>query len=501
MNYHLAGASILCAVMVILGLNRGFDFSDEGLYVMLADPHQENVAGIFNYDLFFKLLHLATGYSFSIIDLRILRLLSYFVGAWALTGFWRNISGEQEPRLKIFWISTLGLFAGYAFLPPTLSYNSLTVVLVCLWLNLLSKEKISLATYIYLGLILSVLVYVKVSIAILLFPMTSLILIFWRKSKVLSSILLLFPLIFLELVFLALFNENAWSRLVEGIPMNTQRTGYDVILMLESIAVGGFWITLMGLIFFGVGYFRKNQSSFYPAMQIIGGIAALVVCYLTHITDEWNHLVLLFVAGYFGFQFGLGAFRLNNSNLWILLLLLLPFILHFGSNVYWLRIGIHYLIFWILAIFWLYKKLDLEFRIMTSILVVMLVFYGIWWHPFRHEKPLWSAKIAWQIGERETIFLDPELVQILSDVKRLKNQPANSQVLAAYRIPGFAWLIGANTPFSPGIWDKAQLNSFFKDKPTAMIYNKFQKLPENWRFNNRQDLGVYRGDSLQLLWD
>jgi len=501
MNKLLAGASILCVVMVICGINRGFDYSDEGLYVMLADPFQENFAGIFNYDLFFKLVHLPTGYSFSIVELRILRLLSYFLGAWALVGFWKNISGEQKPRFEIFWISCLGLFAGYAFLPPTLSYNSLTVVLVCFWLNLLSKEQISRSSYFFLGLILAVLVYVKVTVVLLLFPLTILVLILRKKFKIFSSLMLILPLILFEFSFLALFRESALTRLQEGIPMNTTRTGYQVGLMAKCVAVGGFWITLMGSLFFGLGYLKRSKNSFYPAMQILTGFAVCVIGYLTHITDEWNHLVLLFFSAFFGFQFGSGIFKLSKTNLWIPLLLLLPFILHFGSNVYWLRIGIHYFVFWILAGLWLYKNLNWEMEIVISLLCIMLVFNGIWWHPFNHEKPLWSEKTAWQIGERENLFLDPELVEILSEIMKFNDRNANSQLLAAYRIPGLSWLVGVTIPFSPGIWEKAQLDGFYEDKPKAMIYNKLQNLPESWQFNHSQYLGTYRSDSLQLLWD
>lgn len=501
MNKLLAGASILCAAMVILGLNRGFDFSDEGLYVMLADPFQENVAGVFNYDLFFKLIHHSTGYSFSIIDLRILRLFSYFAGAWALARFWTNISGKEKFRFEIFWMSCLGLFVGYAFLPPTLSYNSLSVVLVCFWLNQSSHDQVSVTTYFFLGLILAVLAYVKVTVVLLLFPLTLLILIFRKKFKIFSSLLLILPLILFELCFLALFRENALTRLQEGIPLNTQRTGYNLGLMVKSTAVGGFWILSCGMLFFGLGYFKKSKSSFFIAMQIITGFVIVVISYLTHITDEWNHLVLLFVAAFFGFQYGYGNFKLTKTNLWILLLFLLPFILYFGSNVYWLRIGIHYLVFWILAGLWLFKNLDWEMEIVISLLCIVVVFNGIWLHPFRHEKPLWSEKIQWQIGEREIVFLEPELVAILIEISKFKDQQANPGLLAAYRIPGLSWLVGANTPFSPVIWEETQLKALFDSKPKAMIFNKLHNLPEGWKFKHSRYLGAYRSDSLQLLWD
>jgi len=86
--------------MVLLVINRGFDVSDEGLYVLLAHPLQENQGGIFNYDLFFKLFHQITGIHFGIVGLRILRLFIYCLGALALAIFYRNLKFEKQLSLK-----------------------------------------------------------------------------------------------------------------------------------------------------------------------------------------------------------------------------------------------------------------------------------------------------------------------------------------------------------------------------------------------------------------
>ena len=120
-------AVMACVFLVFTGINRGFDISDEGLYVLLADPRQDNVAGIFNYDLIFKLIYQGIGYSFSLVELRILRLIGYLMGALALTGFWKNVSAEPKMSAEVFWISCLGLFSVMVFclLPyPTIRSRS-----------------------------------------------------------------------------------------------------------------------------------------------------------------------------------------------------------------------------------------------------------------------------------------------------------------------------------------------------------------------------------------
>lgn len=501
MDKLLAAASIICITIVLLGVNRGFDISDEGLYVLLADPLQQNMAGIFNYDLFFKLLYRIIGYSFSLVELRIFRLLSYLAAAWALAGFWKNISGESTIRTEIFWIACLGLFAGYAFLPPTLSYNSLTVVIICFWLFLVSRKQMSLKSIALMGLALSFLVYVKVSLALILYPLTFAILLKGKKAKPVQLLGTLVPIILLELAFQIVLNENVITRLQEGIPLNSSRNGYQLKMMILSIGIGGFWLTLAGLIGFALGYLQRTKNSFLTAAKIIAGYGFAFICYITHITDEWNHLVLVFSAALFGFFFGWGEFKLLMTNLWILLLLALPFLLHFGSNVYWLRIGVHYWVFWILAFRWMLKFTYWEMNLGLAIFAVLLVFNGIWAHPFGQDKPLWAEKTELKIGERQTLYLDPELAKISLELNKFKGEKGENKLLTAYRSPGLAWLSGSQIPFSPGIWDKNQLEYFLENKPERMIYNNLYPLPQNWRFAHQQDLGIFQGDTLLLLWD
>ncbi|WP_111672171.1 hypothetical protein [Algoriphagus litoralis] len=501
MTKILFGATLLCVVIILAGINRGFDISDEGLYLLLANPLQQNQAGIFNYDLFFKAIFKVTGYSFSLIELRILRLLGYGMAAWALMGFWKNISNQAKAKTEIFWLSCLGLFTGYGFLPPTTSYNSLTVVLTCFWLFLMTKEEKSFRRILGLGVLLAIWIYVKISLVFVFFPLTLLILIFWQKVKPIYVLGLLLPMIFSELFFLTFLDENAWLRLQDGIPLNTQRNGYQYFLMLKNIAVGGFWSFSMGLLFMGIGYFRKSESSLYPALKLITAYFSLLIAFLTHITDECNHLFLLAAAAFLGYQLGVGAFKPSKTNLWILLLLILPFLLHFGSNVYWLRIGIHYLVFWILAARWILKDLKWELNLASLLICLLLVFNGIWWHPFGHEKPLWSQKVPWHMEDGTQLFLDPDLVDIVSEIKEFKIQYSKAEVLAAYRIPGLSFLAGSTLPISPAIWDKSQVNAQFSGKPKMMIYNKFEDLPESWSFRYQKELGVFRSDTLLLLWD
>ncbi|RIW12266.1 hypothetical protein D0X99_19480 [Algoriphagus lacus] len=502
MGKILPASAILVVFMIMAGLNRGFDISDEGLYVLLADPLQANVAGIFNYDLLLKLNYQLFGYSFSLVELRFLRLLLYLAGAWALIGFWKNVAEEHKLDWSHFWILCLGIFSGYAFLPPTLSYNSLTVVLTCFWLKLISEAEFSVKTVILLGVVLAFFAYVKISLVMIFILMTILAILFLKKENPFKVVLLFLPFIFLELIFFMLLDENALTRLTDGIPLNRQRPTYQLVHLIKSVLVGVFWVAIPAFFFFGVGYLgRTKKNALYNIMAIVAIGGFCLVCFLTHVTEEWNHIVLIFSAAVLGYYFGKGPSPFGILNLWAIILFLLPFLLHFGSNVYWLRIGIHYWVFWIMAFFLLSKIEPRKLSIPISFISLVLVFNGIWWHPFGLDTPLWTEKVEWIRNGNETIYIDREQVELAKKIKEWKSLSGNTELLAAYRIPGLVWLADLRIPYSPGFWEERQLIIFFKSQPKEMIYCNLEALPKDWSFGHAKNLGQIQGNNFQLLWD
>ncbi|MBN7812929.1 hypothetical protein J0A68_18375 [Algoriphagus sp. H41] len=484
--------------MVLAVANRGFDISDEGLYVLLADPLQENQAGIFNYDLFFKLLFRATGYSFSLVELRILRLLSYLLGAWALAAFWKNIRSEVKLSAEMFALCFLGLLFGYGFLPPTLSYNSLAVVLLCFWLYHVSFPQADLGRMLFIGVILGLLVYVKISLALVFYPLTLFIL--WKKTRPASLFALFLPLLLLELLCQAVVGESASSRLALGIPQTGLRPGYQVGVMLKVIAVGVLWTLLPAGAFALLGYLRRTRQVYFYLLLLPVIVGAIWICKLTSIAEEWTHVVLIGGAGLLGFCFAYYPRLPVKFNPWAVLLFLFPYLLHFGSNVYWLRIAVHYGVFWMLGLYFCFGHLRKEVLVLASVFAVVLVFNGLWWHPFGQDEALWKEKVAWVRPGGGQVYLDPVLVKILKGMDGDKTGERAGELLAIYRMPGLAWLSGKRLPNTPGIWDREQLDFFIRHQPEQVVYNQQQALPAEWVFGHRHVLGTYQQDSLIKLW-
>ncbi|WP_026952162.1 hypothetical protein [Algoriphagus mannitolivorans] len=466
-------------ILVLGGVDRGFDISDEGLYALLAHPLQDNFAGIFNYDLFFKACYKLFNLHFGLIELRIIRLLSYFLGAFALAVFLRNVTKANKIQNLDFGISLLGLLAAYAFLPQTLSYNHLSVVLTCFWLALISGNIQKPAVLTLLGLVLALLAYVKIPTAVLLF-LGTFIFVILQKAPRGYLVLLLIPFVLLELIFFYFLQSSAIQRLWSGLGLMIGRPDYALITLVKHTLVGVFWI---GLSVGGSWMIHRLLShKSFKFICLFLWLSGLI--WLTHITEEWNHVALLFTAQLFGIL-GLRLdmdFWKNPARNWILLLAIMPFLLHFGSNVYWLRIGIHYWVFWILALFiWTRntpgfqaKTLELGLGILTCI----LIFTGVWWRPFE-QKSLWNYQVNWEYLPGKSIKLMPEQVQKLKDLQSREDIQSQQQLLAVYRISGIPFLLGKTMPKSPGFWDENQLKGFFlKNLPDLpLIYNPISDLP------------------------
>ncbi|MEB2777542.1 hypothetical protein SYJ56_19660 [Algoriphagus sp. D3-2-R+10] len=505
MSKILAGFTFLSLLLILLGINRGFDISDEGLYMLLANPAQENIAGIFNYDLFFKLFYNVTGIEFGIVGIRGLRLFFYFLAAISLTYFWRNLTGEGKLSINHFFIFLLGVFAGYGMQPPSLSYNSLSVVLACFWITLISQANRSFFRDLLLGLVLALLFYVKITSCLGLGLVTA-IFIYYKKQldwKSISGILL--PLIFLETIFLLFLDDNGLVRLLEAIDMMGNREDYRFSLLLKYSLVGVFWLVIVSLPFFAAGYSRKLHYYLSNGLLCIGTLALVVVSYFTTITDEWNHILLLLAAGVLAFQFGFvqGKNILEKQWVLIVLLLIIPFLLHFGSNLYWLRLGIHYLVFWLMAIVFLSNSLQpLRRKLLhgcIAILTLTVVLNGIWINPFEQES-LWHSTETWEYKPGKTILLSKDQVHFLSEAKQFVTDKAS--LLVFYKIPGLAFLLNKNIPKSPGYWRKDHLESFFPQEipGDVIFYCPYDSLPPNLNFNTQKILEMPNEEQLQVLW-
>lgn len=492
--------------MILFGINRGFDFSDEGLYVLLADPAQQNIGGIFNYDLFFKLFYKISGIQFGVVGLRVIRLLSYFLAAFALAVFWKNINNHPRISLPIFLLSLAGLFAGYGFLPPSLSYNSISVVAVCIWLAIVSKIDLKLKDWLILGIVFCTLFYVKITVGLLLGLLTLGYFLLTKALQLPKLFVLLSPFLLFEGIFYLLLQENGTTRLLSEYGFLYHRQDYSIISLIKYTAVGSFWVLLIGIPFWVASQIKKQGFQYFKWILAAGGVLMVTVFYFTFITSEWSHAVLLFT--FAGISWQLGTMDISSltsrESLFIATLILFPFILHFGSNVYWMRLGIHYWVFWLLALVLLTQKKPPTFQTglyaLAAFSSIVLVIFGIWLTPFEGVY-LWNASEKWEYQPGKHIFLSQTYIDFLSEIKDEIGE--EDMMIALYSNPGLLYMLGRTSPYSPGFWKASQAKALLKGEADLKIilYNQLDEFPfEEMDWLNQKELTQPNGEKLLILW-
>lgn len=494
--------SILTLLVIVLGIPRGFDFSDEGLYVLLADPNQLNTNGPILYDLFFKLIHKFSGIQFHIQELRWVRLIGILSSVFALY-FFTNQLWKEKSNSGFGWILFLGLLCSYSFLPPSLSYNSLLLIGTSWWLYFLSKSDAPSAFL--SGAIVALLCYVKLPAAGLLMVIS--LVLFWVKwrSKVVWILLgFIATLSLWELVFYWNFSDGLLNRSTFYLTNSIPRPSYELLPLLKSSGVGVFWISLAFSISYLMRKFSFQRESWKGITYFLGIFFIGLIAWFTHITHEWNHLVLLFTGVLVGWVFG--EIQLRNTSLfnqpYLIMLLVLPFVLHFGSNVYWLRLGIHFWIFWILALylFWENGRKFIGFGI--GPLTFLLVLNGIWLNPFE-QRPLWEAEYEWKYGADHSIFLNEEQITLLENLQEIKKVTQSNEIACAYRNPGMAYLVGMKNWGKIGFWEKSELESHISERLLqSMIFYHLDSLPPSFGSGfHRKSIGSYQEIDIEILWE
>ena len=128
-------SSLLCVICYYLlwGLNKGFDLTDEGFY-MVSYSEPDKVLPIWRYEI---LLQPFIGWmDLGVIGYRTLRLImtiaaSVFFASgfhkWMLCNNWFQKNGGTGQAGIIIWI-IIGSLLSYSLFPATLSYNSLTLI-------------------------------------------------------------------------------------------------------------------------------------------------------------------------------------------------------------------------------------------------------------------------------------------------------------------------------------------------------------------------------------
>jgi hypothetical protein len=171
------------------------------------------------------------------------------------------------------------------------------------------------------------------------------------------------------------------------------------------------------------------------------------------------------------------------------LLIGFPFFLHFGSNVYFLRLAIHYWVFWLLSLMILMegrpKLRTLIYERILPFASVLLVLNGVALYSFGGYQ-FFQKTNHWEYRKGKSILLPADQVTILEDIQKRLDSSSTTQPLAIFHNPGTLYLLGYTHPYTPGIWSPNQLHYYFNndDNLNTILYNRAYDFPyqeENWK--------------------
>lgn len=526
--------SILLAFVVfvlIWGINKGFDLSDEGLY-MLNFLYPNETAPYWKYGVLFN--QIFGWLDFQVIEYRALRLVLTLFSTWVLTwGFWHWMKNNtffnskfQFSRLGIFAFLSLGSLVGYSFGPQTLSYNSLLNIDLQFILGLFfyylfanqKHQKIKAwASLSGIGFILMLMFFTKFSAAILVLGA----LVFWIalfhinrnkffKNLILDNLFLLVGIIF-GLNYFALSSDSLsdlfaeLSNSLSTVPGHDLTTIYktytvssrfafvDSVLWMFEIPIlfllliwfksemkqGDFLFIFLGILiytcvrFFLKDYFKSGlihvNTAFYPYISIL--FSFLVLHFLIHFKNKKEKITIpkreVYLVSFLLFFIPILASAGTNNSLPLQCVLFL-------SN--W------FLLFYILLIriseFIQNKFFAICIVIFIGIISVSQTIFGFVYAPYRLNGNLFAQKENVENLEKvKNLKLDLQSKNFIlkidsilnSKIKRLENQP----MISVNASPGIVYLLNGISPGSG--WYKYyehELNCFNIQKSNLENLNK-----------------------------
>lgn len=495
--YSLAGLFLLILSTLLFFVGRGFDLSDEALYLMGFKYSQE----LKNSFSFFQplIVHLLPFWEISIVGLRVLKILlllvSTFMFCWS-TIKWLSNEGfaldNKYMRYSCYLFVGIGSFLSYAGGPSSLSYNTLSYVFIAFIFSLatfnLCDYKFNVIYFlrsVFIGFFLFCLSLTKISNL----PFVLLVvLIFWflkyfkiRDIKqVLTHIFceltgyLIGSIIFYIIYFYSFEEFTNWTlEYVKTLGSiedhNLSDLLWSYLLQAYSLAVPLLKLLLI-LLSFDLLFLilRKRGAAFFqnPSLIIIWGFVVFFV--LVSLKKIFIHYHMLF---YISFLVVIIKMLLLNYVyfkeklikpqlfLFFAILLVIPFGGSFGTgNNIFCQISF-YMTFWFIVFYFFlnylfgqkYTMATNGIIILISVITSVYIFYYHLIYPYRVNGTLFSQnEVIIEQGNSSSIKVDVGTKNTVDQIKNVLS--ANSSFKASdliftynYEI-GLVYLVGGKTP-------------------------------------------------------
>lgn len=494
-------------VVLVWGMNKGFDFSDEGFSLLSLTNGQEQ--GMEIMPVYVVLQKLFSAFNPGVVFYRLLRLMLFLTGmaifVTGLISYLRRIAPETNwPLFSITYpIAVLCGLINYSIFYQSLSYNSLTFILILIASGFLlkslshsgnaSQNRVSLLQM-AVGLSCGILFQVKLSSGILL-SVASLFLLVTsipekeKRKFILETIVVFVSGFSVSLLLLyvagsspvefaanfkmasAILPGHQFSQLLEVYRDDLEKNFLDVIMYHKSFLLMPVVLWLMyryefmkmfvlTVIFCCILLIMKfiDQGWYKSGME---GISSASMVYILLI---WFYIVFILME--FIFILMIKKNKPTTSSLlrsWpvFLLLFFCPFAASAGTNN---PISVHitqFLFFWIILLLIFIKIIadqNCLTKFVSALLALMLLLmvsaqflYGYIRSPYRLNQALNHQTIKLEAGTRSgSLLLDETTCNFVNTIMNILKQhgyhDGDYHALSLYSYPGLVYLSGANSP-------------------------------------------------------
>ncbi len=489
-QFTLANAiTVFMTVMLVLAVgivlwttNKGIDLSDEGLSLALANPDIANFDSVIRYDIIFKLIYRVTHWELGLIELRLLRITGLAV---VLYFAFKNKDFKLSLIDKL--LLALSLMAGYSILTESLSYYSLILFFSFfhIYFFLGSLKKGDFTVSLWAGVCIALAFMVKPPSAILLFGGTTGLLLlkslFEKNASVIKYVVFATLgglIIFVSFHFV--FPEFSPIGVIRsGMELsNSDKGNYKGVSILFSLIASLKWVLFLVISgYLGAVFLTKRKTNFFiAALALLLSIGIIVFFFYKHYgSNEFDGLgysamvITSLIMGSFIVLGNVKEWPIEKKLLGIVLFAS-PFICQFGSNVYFFRSGVHYLVFWVLLLL-LFKtnkeiqSMKMYFGLALSVLVARGAYANLIQHPIKQPEII-HANVQYTYHKDHTIYLNPAQASYLNQLKKVLHQHSNSDnkdyVIGMYCLPGHIVMTDMKVFYNPFIWNRQQLRFFVK---------------------------------------
>lgn len=498
--------------ILFYSIDKGIDLTDEGLYLALSQPTQENYFAQLNQKVIFDIFYNFFGISFGLIGLRILKfifLIVSFMAFYPLLNYF---------KIKLFWkiFCFFGLFSQYAYFSQSLSYNTLAFFFYCLFFSFLfiyifySKN---LLFVLFAGVFASFAFLAKSTTGLLLvvFGLLFCLLLTFKLTKkheavlIFSSFLVGFSI--MQFAFgLSSKEYNFFQTILNGFDLSSYNSTHNTLALLKYPLSSFRWIIVLILAGYFIRISIQEKKLNFKIILFLLGLSLFFWFILSHDrldiyrTYEFSFLALTYLL--IGFSMtSIVNFQLEKKLL-LFLILISPLIVSFGTNSYYFKGGVLYSFFPFLILAILNNNIDIYSNyikyigLLVIILITSKIFLNVIYMPFKQPQLLGSFTKYSYLTDK-SIYLPDSYNYYLTDLKQIfeKYTGTTDKILGLYEMPGDILLAGRFHAINPCFWEPYQLEFYLKKARESGMLSEVKFVLSKEIFSPSD----FYGDELQVL--